>query len=68
MLFRQAALFRIPADLEIARAAVEPFATGSDEFGEVQIAEGGHVREQRLQVPRRERVEVEILQRRERIS
>jgi hypothetical protein len=63
-----ACFFRISADLKGGWPTVEPFSTGRDEFREVEVAERGHVREQGLEVPRGERVEVEILQRRERVS
>ena len=68
VLLPQAALSRISANLKVGCPTVEPFSAGCDEVGEIEVAERGHVREQGLEIPRRERVEVEILQRRERVS
>lgn len=65
MLLAQTSISRIPSDFEIARSAVQPVPTGGYQLGQVEVAQGRHVRQHRLQVPRSERVEVELLQSRE---
>lgn len=65
MLLAQTSISCIPSDFEIARSAVQPVPTGGYQLGQVEGAQGRHVREHRLQVPGGERVEVELLKSRE---
>lgn len=68
MLLLQPSRSRIPTDLKVVDSAVEPVSSWRQKFGDVESREGRYVGENRLEVPGRKGIEVEIRERGKRIA